>query len=47
MSFYTYSAKDKNQVGIITCDEEMNSTNWVWSTAKGACVYKVSNTSAR
>ncbi len=43
----TYSAKDKNQDGIITCDEEMNSANWVWSTSKGACVYKVSNTSAR
>ncbi len=43
----TYDAKDKNQDGIITCDEEMNSTNWVWSTAKGACVYKVSNTSAK
>ncbi len=43
----SYDAKDKNQDGIITCDEEMNSTNWVWSTSKNACVYKVSNTSAR
>ncbi len=43
----TYDAKDKNQDGIITCDEEMNSANWVWSTTKNACVYKVSNTSAK
>ncbi len=42
-----YDPKDKNQDGIITCDEEMNSANWVWSTTKNACVYKVSNTSAR
>ncbi len=42
-----YDPKDKNQDGIITCDEEMNSVNWVWSTTKNACVYKVSNTSVR
>ncbi len=42
-----HDPKDKNQDGIITCDEEMNSANWVWSTSKNACVYKVSNTSVR
>ncbi len=42
-----YDAKDKNQDGVITCDEEMNSASWVWSTTKNACVYKVSNTSAK
>ena len=39
--------KDLNADGIITCDEEMGSANWIWSEAKGACVYKVSNTSVK
>lgn len=39
--------KDLNAGGIITCDEEMGSTNWIWSESKGACVYKVSNTSVK
>ena len=39
--------KDLNADGIITCDEEMGSTNWIWSESKGACVYKVSNTSVK
>ena len=43
----TYDAKDKNKVGIISCEEEMNSANWIWSTTKNACVYKVSNTGVR
>ncbi len=42
-----YDAKDKNQDGVITCDEEMGSSNWIWSESKGACVYSVTNTSAR
>ena len=39
--------KDLNSDGIITCDEEMGSKNWIWSGTKGACVYKVSNTSTK
>ncbi len=39
--------KDLNSDGIITCDEEMGSKNWNWSESKGACVYKVSNTSTK
>lgn len=39
--------KDLNSDGIITCDEEMGSNNWIWSETKGACVYKVSNTSTK
>lgn len=39
--------KDLNSDGIITCDEEMGSKNWIWSETKGACVYKVSNTSVK
>ena len=42
----SYSAKDKNHDGVVTCDEEMNSANWIWSESKKACVYKVANTSA-
>ena len=42
----TYSAKDKNKDGVISCVEEMNSANWIWSESKQACVYKVTNTSA-
>ena len=39
--------KDLNSDGIITCDEEMGSKNWIWSETKGSCVYKVSNTSVK
>lgn len=39
--------KDLNSDGVITCDEEMGSKNWIWSKTKGACVYKVSNTSTK
>ncbi|MCI6696083.1 MAG: hypothetical protein SO189_08885 [Erysipelotrichaceae bacterium] len=39
--------KDLNSDGIITCDEEMGSKNWIWSESKGSCVYKVSNTSVK
>ena len=39
--------KDLNSDGIITCDEEMGSKNWIWSESKGACVYKVTNTSTK
>lgn len=39
--------KDLNSDGIITCDEEMGSKNWIWSESKGTCVYKVSNTSVK
>ncbi len=39
--------KNLNSDGIITCDEEMGSKNWIWSETKGACVYKVSNTSVK
>lgn len=30
-----------------TCKESMNSLNWTWSETKKACVYRVSNTSAK
>ena len=43
----SYDAKDKNKDGVISCEEEMNSANWIWSTTKNACVYKVTNTSAK
>ena len=39
--------KDLNGDGVISCDEEMGSTNWIWSESKKACVYKVSNTSVK
>lgn len=39
--------KDLNSDGVITCDEEMGSKNWVWSDSKKACVYKVTNTSTK
>ena len=42
----SYDAKDKNKDGVISCEEEMNSANWIWSESKQACVYKVINTSA-
>ena len=43
----SYDAKDKNKDGVVSCEEEMNSANWIWSTTKNACVYKVTNTSAK
>ena len=39
--------KDTNGDGVISCDEEMGSKNWIWSESKKACVYKVSNTSVK
>ncbi len=30
---------------VVTCEEAMNSKDWVWSETKKACVYKVSDTS--
>lgn len=39
--------KDINGDGVISCDEEMGSANWIWSESKKACVYKVSNTSVK
>lgn len=39
--------KDLNGDGVIGCDEEMGSANWIWSESKKACVYKVSNTSVK
>ena len=32
---------------VVTCEEEMNSKNWIWSETKKACVYKVSNTGTK
>ena len=43
----SYDLKDTNQDGVIDCAEEMNSKDWIWSDTKGACVYKVSNTSVK
>ena len=43
----SYDAKDKNQDGVVTCDEEMNSKDWICSESKKACVYKVTNTSTK
>ena len=43
----SYDAKDKNKDGVVSCEEEMNSANWIWSDTKQACVYKVTNTSAK
>ena len=43
----SYDAKDKNKDGVVSCEEEMNSANWVWSDTKQACVYKVTNTSVK
>ena len=43
----SYDIKDTNQDGVVDCSEEMNSKDWIWSNTKGACVYKVSNTSAK
>ncbi len=43
----SYDSKDTNQDGVISCEEEMNNANWIWSNTKKACVYKVSNTSTK
>ena len=43
----SYSSKDKNQDGVISCEEEMESANWIWSESKQACVYKVTNTNTK
>ena len=43
----SYSAKDKNHDGMISCEEEMEDANWAWSESKQACVYKVTNTSVK
>ncbi len=43
----SYDPKDTNHDGIVTCDEEMNSKNWIWSETKKACVYKISNTNTK
>ena len=43
----SYDIKDTNQDGIVDCSEEMNSSNWIWSYTKKACVYKVNNTSVK
>ena len=43
----SYDAKDKNKDGVVSCEEEMNSANWIWSTTKQTCVYKVTNTSSK
>lgn len=32
---------------VVTCEEDMNSKNWTWSESKKACVYRVTNTSAK
>ena len=40
-------AKPATPTGSVTCEESMGSANWVWSEAKKACVYKVSNTSVK
>ena len=32
---------------VITCEEEMKSSNWTWSESKKACVYKVPNTETK
>ena len=47
ISSKAYSFKDKNQDGVISCEEEMDSANWIWSESKKACVYKVSNTNTK
>lgn len=38
--------KDTNEDGIVDCVEE-NGKGWVWSQSKNACVYSVTNTSAK
>ena len=43
----SYDVKDKNQDGVVTCDEEMNSKDWIWSDTKKTCVYKATNTSTK
>ena len=43
----SYDLKDTNQDGVISCEEEMNNANWIWSNTKKACVYKVSNTGVK
>ncbi len=47
VSTKSYDPKDKNHDGVISCAEEMNSANWTWSETKKACVYRVTNTSAK
>ena len=42
----SYDAKDKNQDGVVSCEEE-NGKGWVWSETKKACVYRVTNTSVK
>ncbi len=41
----SYSSKDKNHDGVVSCEEEMNSSNWDWSESKKACTYRLVSTS--
>ena len=41
------SSDTKDETKIITCEEYMHSKDWMWSTNKNACVYKVSNTGSK
>ncbi len=36
-----------NNNKVVTCEEYMNSKDWTWSESKKACVYRVTNTSAK
>lgn len=36
-----------SETKVVTCADAMGSKDWVWSEAKKACVYKVTNTSAK
>ena len=43
----TNTSSNTSSTKAVTCEEAMNSKNWTWSESKKACVYRVTNTSAK
>ena len=43
----TNTSSNTSSTKVVTCEEAMNSKNWMWSESKKACVYRVTNTSAK
>ena len=43
----TNTSSNTSSTKVVTCEEAMNSKDWTWSESKKACVYRVTNTSAK
>ena len=43
----TNTSSNTSSTKVVTCEEAMGSKNWTWSESKKACVYRVTNTSAK